>query len=93
MKIFNLAEELEKERKKNKELEEENIMLEKQRNRENNAVKELKNRIDKSIEYIEKDLLKNKIENVNWDFDEVYFSDLPVERIEPLIEILKGDKQ
>ena len=68
-------------------------MLEKQRNRENNAVKELKNRIDKSIEYIEKDLLKNKIENVNWDFDEVYFSDLPVERIEPLIEILKGDKQ
>ena len=38
------------------------------------------------------DLLDNKIENVDWDFDDCYYSDMPVCRIKPLIDILKEDK-
>lgn len=44
----------------------------------------------KAIEYIEKDILDNKIENVDWDYDECYWSDMPAERIKPLIDILQG---
>jgi len=49
MKVFNLAEELEKERKKNKELKEENTQLRIQIS----AREEI---IDKAIEYIEKQI-------------------------------------
>lgn len=52
-------------------------------------INNLQFKIDKAIEYIEKDILNNKIEKVDWDFDECYFSDMPVERIKPLINILK----
>ena len=49
----------------------------------------LQSKIDKAIEYIEKDILNEKIEKVNWDYDECYYSDMPAERIKPLIDILK----
>lgn len=54
-------------------------------------LKQLENNRDKAIEYIEKAILDNRINEVNWDYDECYFSDMPAERIKPLIDILKGD--
>ena len=67
MRVFNLAEELEKERKKNKELEERNKVLEKgckeyryhikQMNKIHdnclNTIEELQDRIDKAIDFLE----------------------------------------
>ncbi len=52
----------------------------------------LQSKIDKAIEYIEENILDNKIDNVDWDFDDCYYSDMPVARIKPLIDILKEDK-
>ena len=52
----------------------------------------LQERIDKAIEYIEKYIIGNKLENVDWEFDDCNYSDMPVERIKPLIDILKGEK-
>lgn len=52
----------------------------------------LQSKIDKAIEYIEKDILNEKIEKIDWDYDDCYFSDMPAERIKPLIDILKEDK-
>ena len=40
----------------------------------------------KALEFIYKELIP---ENVNWDYDECIFSDLPVERIKPLVDILE----
>ena len=54
-------------------------------------IEQLENNRDKAIEYIEKAILDNRINEVNWDYDECYFSDMPAERIKPLIDILKGD--
>lgn len=50
------------------------------------------NKIDKAIEYIEEDILNNKIEKVDWEFDDCNYSDMPAERIKPLIDILKDGK-
>ena len=58
--------------------------------RANNEFLELNKRIKKAIEYIEKDILNEKIEKVDWNFDDCYFSDMPAERIKPLIDILQG---
>lgn len=53
----------------------------------------LQSKIDKAIKYIENNLLpSHSIEKTDWEFEEVIFSDLPVERIKPLIDILKEDK-
>ena len=52
-------------------------------------INNLQSKIDKAIEYIEENILDNKIEKVNWDYDECYYSDMPVDRIKPLIDILK----
>jgi uncharacterized membrane-anchored protein YjiN (DUF445 family) len=55
--------------------------------------KEMRDKIDKAIEFIEKDLLpSHSIEKTRWDYEEVIFSDLSVERIKPLIDILKEDE-
>jgi hypothetical protein len=56
-------------------------------------IEQLENNRDKAIEYIEKAILDNRINEVNWDYDECYFSDMPAERIKPLIDILKGDSE
>lgn len=81
MRVFNLAEELEKERKKNKELEDKIKKLEITKMalipqyselKEYNAI--LKDRIDKAIEYIDK-----------WKFD-IEYAD-----IQELLDILKGE--
>lgn len=53
--------------------------------------KNLQSKIDKAIRFIEKDILNNKAEEVDWDYDDCYFSDMPAERIKPLIDILKGE--
>ena len=47
---------------------------------------------NKALEYIEKYIIGNKLENVDWEFDDCNFSDMPVERIKPLIDILKGEE-
>ena len=53
---------------------------------------ELENIRKEAIKLIEEDILGKKIENVNWDYDECYYSDMPVERVKPLLEILnKGE--
>lgn len=54
-----------------------------------NIIDNLQSKIDKAIEYIEESILDNKIDNVDWDFDDCYYSDMPVARIKPLIDILK----
>ena len=55
--------------------------------------KEIRDKINKAIEFIEKDLLpSHSIEKTRWDYEEVIFSDLSVERIKPLVDILKEDK-
>ena len=55
-------------------------------------IKQLENIRKEAIKIIEEDILGKKIENVNWDYDECYYSDMPVERIKPLLNILnKGD--
>ena len=55
-------------------------------------VEQLENIRKEAIKLIEEDILGKKIENVNWDYDECYYSDMPVERIKPLLNILnKGD--
>ena len=55
-------------------------------------LKILENIIKEAIKLIEKDILGKKIENVNWDYEECDYSDMPVERIKPLLNILrKGD--
>ena len=55
--------------------------------------KGMRDKIDKAIEFIEKDLLpSHSIEKTRWDYEEVIFSDLPVERIKPLVDILKEDE-
>ena len=52
-------------------------------------VEQLENIIKEAIKLIEEDILGKKIENVNWDYDECDYSDMPVERIKPLLNILK----
>lgn len=52
-------------------------------------INNLQSKIDKAIEYIEEDILDNKIEKVDWDYDDCYYSDMPTDRIKPLIDILK----
>lgn len=52
-------------------------------------INNLQSKIDKAIEYIEENILDNKIEKVDWDYDECYYSDMPADRIKPLIDILK----
>lgn len=53
-------------------------------------INNLQSKIDKAIEYIENNLLpSHDVEKTDWEFEEVIFSDLPVERIKPLIDILK----
>ena len=48
-------------------------------------------RCEKAVEYIEKNLLpSHSIEKTDWEFEEVIYSDLPVEVIKPLIDILNG---
>ena len=54
-----------------------------------NHINNLQSKIDKAIKYIEEDILNNKIEKVDWNFDDCYYSDMPAERIKPLIDILK----
>ena len=55
-------------------------------------VEQLENIRKEAIKLIEEDILGKKIENVNWDYDECYYSDMPVERIKPLLNILnKGE--
>lgn len=55
-------------------------------------IEQLENIRKEAIKLIEKDILGKKIENVNWDYDECYYSDMPVERVKPLLNILnKGD--
>jgi hypothetical protein len=55
-------------------------------------VEQLENIRKEAIKLIEEDILGKKIENVNWDYDDCYYSDMPVERIKPLLNILnKGD--
>ena len=50
-----------------------------------------KSKTEKAVEYIEKNLLpSHSIEKTDWEFEEVIFSDLPVEAIKPLIDILNG---
>jgi len=58
-----------------------------------NYIEQLENNRDKAIEYIENGILDNKINEVDWDYDECYFSDMPAERIKPLIDILKGEEK
>lgn len=55
-------------------------------------INNLQSKIDKANEYIEKNILNNKTEKVDWCFDECYQSDMPVDRIKPLIDILKENK-
>lgn len=50
-----------------------------------------KQRNEKAVEYIEKNILNKKIKDVNWKYDECDFSDMPVERIKPLLNILQGE--
>ena len=46
--------------------------------------------LDKIKEYIEKELLpSHNIKTTDWEFDEVYMSDLPVEALKPIIELLE----
>ena len=40
----------------------------------------------KALEFTYKELIP---ENVRWDYDDCIFSDLPVERIKPLVDILE----
>lgn len=55
-------------------------------------VEQLENIRKEAIKLIEEDILGKKIENVNWDYDECYYSDMPVERIKPLLNMLsKGE--
>lgn len=58
MRVFNLAEELEKERKKSKILEENNKLLIQQKAKMYEDLDKLSNRIDKAIKYIEKKYYK-----------------------------------
>ena len=53
----------------------------------------LQSRIYRALDYIEEAILNNKIEKVDWEFDECVFSDMPAERIKPLIDILKGENK
>lgn len=54
-------------------------------------IDELNERIEKAVDYIEKNLLpSHSIEKTDWEFEEVIYSDLPVEAIKPLIDILNG---
>lgn len=59
-------------------------------------IEQLENMRKEAIKLIEEDILGKKIENVNWDYDECYYSDMPVDRVKPLLNILKsnlsGDK-
>jgi len=55
--------------------------------------KEYKSVLNKGLDYIENEILNKKIEEVEWDFDDCYLSDMPAERIKPLVDILKeGEK-
>lgn len=57
-------------------------------------IEQLENMRKEAIKLIEEDILGKKIENVNWDYDECYYSDMPVERVKPLLNILnKGSEK
>lgn len=57
-------------------------------------VEQLENIRKEAIKTIEEDILGKKIENVNWDYDECYYSDMPVERVKHLLNILnKGSEK
>ena len=89
MKIFNLAEELEKERKKNKELKLEIEDLKEQVVYQDIWRKEYSNRIDKAIELIEENysLVGVIIDNETGNFG--FNGDACIK--EKLLKILKGD--
>ena len=56
-------------------------------------VEQLENIRKEAIKTIEEDILGKKIENVNWNYDECYYSDMPVERVKHLLNILnKGSE-
>ena len=56
-------------------------------------VEQLENIRKEVIKLIEEDILGKKIKDVDWDYDECYYSDMPVERIKPLLNILsKGSE-
>lgn len=59
----------------------ENIILQEQ-------VEQLENIRKEAIKLIEEDILGKKIENVNWGYDDCYYSDMPAERVKPLLKIL-----
>ena len=80
MRVFNLAEELEKERKKNKELEEEIKKYKKQYIIETGTNHILTERIDKAIKYIEKKYYKKVYKTKGTS-------------INGLLNILKGDNK
>lgn len=55
-------------------------------------VEQLESIRKEAIKLIEEDILGKKIENVDWNYDECDYSDMPVERIKPLLDILnKGE--
>lgn len=57
-------------------------------------VEQLESIRKEAIKLIEEDILGKKIKDVNWDYDECYYSDMPVERVKPLLNTLnKGDNK
>lgn len=48
--------------------------------------------IKKALKFIEEEMLGKPFEQVNWDFDEVVYSDLPVCAIKPLVDILNEEE-
>lgn len=89
MRVFNLAEELEKERKKNKELEErrkkDNCLisgLSRENKEKQDIIIELIKRIDKATKYIEKHQEKQIAYNYEYYLEET--------EIQDLLDILKG---
>lgn len=52
----------------------------------------LNNIINGALKYIETNILDKKIDEVDWDYDDCYYSDMPAERIKPLVDKLKEGK-
>lgn len=91
--ISNLRAINEEHRKLNGELRVDNYKLDKENQMLFEHLFETKIKIDKALEYIEIGILDNRINEVDWDYDECYYSDMPAERIKPLIDILKGEEK
>ena len=94
MRVFNLAEELEKERKRSKILEENNKLLIQQKAKMYEDLDKLSNRIDKAIEYFnELEKENNKIIKFEVQHDEYQHIMAETENalIDNIKNILKGD--